>query len=68
MMLGTPKTIYISFGRGYTNEENTAFASTFAYYALAELSENKMVFYKSHTGIIGDYYEAYTFESVEKPD
>lgn len=68
MMPGTPKTIYISFGRGYTNEENTALASTFAYYALAELSENKMVFYKSHTGIIGDYYEAYTFESVEKPD
>lgn len=65
MMLGTPKTIYISFGRGYTNDEGTAMASTFAYYALAELSENRMVFYKSTTGIIGDYYEAYTFEAVD---
>ena len=68
MMLGTPKTIYVSFGRGYTNDEGTAMASTFAYYALAELSENRMVFYKSHTGVIGDYYEAYTFEAVESPE
>lgn len=65
MMSGTPQTIYLSFGRGYANEDNTAFASTFAYYALAELSEDKMVFYKSHSQTIGDYYEAYTFEALE---
>ncbi len=65
LMLGTPETIYMSFGRGYVNEDNTAFASTFAYYALAELSENRMVFYKSNTGIKGDYYEAYIFEAIE---
>jgi hypothetical protein len=68
MMLGTPQTIFLSFGRGYVNEDNTAFASTFAYYALAQLSENKMVFYKSNSEILGDYYEAYTFEAVEKPE
>ena len=65
LMLGSPETIYVSFGRGYVNDENTAFASTFAYYAVAELSENKMVIYKSISEIKGDYYEAYTFEAVQ---
>lgn len=65
LMLGTPETIYLNFARGYINDEGTAMASTFAYYALAELSEDRMVFQKSRTGIIGDYYEAYVFEAVE---
>lgn len=65
LMLGSPETIYVSFGRGYVNDENTAFASTFAYYAVAELSENKMVIYKSISEIKGDYYEAYTFEAIQ---
>ncbi|MFD1094703.1 hypothetical protein [Salegentibacter chungangensis] len=67
LMLDDPETIYMSFGRGYTNKDNTASGSTFAYYTLAELSENRMVFCRSRTGILGDYYEAYTFETVEDP-
>ena len=64
-MIGDPESIYLSFGRGYANEDHTVFGSTFSSYRLSELSEDRMVFSHSNSGIIGDYHEAYIFEAIE---
>lgn len=62
---GDPETIYLSFGRGYANEDYSAFGSTFSDYRLSELSEDRMVFTHSYSEILGDYEESYTFEAIE---
>ena len=64
-MIGDPGTIYLSFGRGYANQDYGLVGSTFSNYRLSELSENRMVFTHSNTGILGDYYESYTFVAIE---
>jgi hypothetical protein len=58
-------TIYLHFARGYINENHTAMATTFTYYALAELSENRMVFYREGGEFIGEYNQALVFERIE---
>ncbi|OIQ38283.1 MAG: hypothetical protein BM563_06585 [Bacteroidetes bacterium MedPE-SWsnd-G1] len=57
-------TIYLHFARGYINEDRTAQASTFTYYSLAELSENRMVFQKGGE-FVGNYHKALVFERIE---
>ena len=58
-------TIYLHFARGYINEDQTAQGVTFTYYALAELSEDRMVFYRGASLYLGEYNEALIFERVE---
>ena len=58
-------TIYLHFARGYINEDQTAQGVTFMYYALAELSEDRMVFYRGESLYLGEYNEALIFERVE---
>jgi hypothetical protein len=58
------ETIYLSFARGYVNEDQTASGSTFTWYALAELSENRMVFQKGGE-YVGEYKDAFVFERIE---
>ena len=55
-------TIYLHFARGYINEDQTAQGVTFMYYALAELSEDRMVFYRGESLYLGEYDEALIFE------
>lgn len=58
-------TIYLSFARGYINEDFTATAATSTFYALAELSENRMVFYREEAQYVGEYNQALVFERIE---
>ena len=58
-------TIYLHFARGYINEDQTVQGVTFTYYALAELSEDRMVFYREGNQYLGEYNEALIFERVE---
>ena len=58
-------TIYLHFARGYMNEDQTSQGVTFTYYALAELSEDRMVFYRGGSQYVGEYNEALIFERVE---
>lgn len=56
--------IYLHFARGYVNEDQTAMGSTFSYYQLAELSENRMVFVRE-SEFIGKYNKALIFEVID---
>ena len=56
--------IYLHFARGYINDDQTAQASTFTHYSLAELSENRMVFQKGGE-FIGNYHQTLVFERLE---
>ena len=58
-------TIYLHFARGYINEDQTATGVTSTYYALAELSENRMVFHREGGQFVGEYNQALVFERVE---
>ncbi len=58
-------TIYLHFARGYINEDQTATGVTFTYYALAELSENRMVFHREGGLYVGEYNQALVFETIE---
>jgi len=58
-------TIYLHFARGYINEDYTATAVTSTYYALAELSENRMVFHREGGQYVGEYNQALVFERIE---
>jgi hypothetical protein len=57
-------TIYLSLARGYVNEDQTAMSSTSTWYALAELTENRMVFQKGGQ-YVGEYDQALVFELIE---
>ncbi|WP_339918360.1 hypothetical protein [Yeosuana marina] len=59
------ETIYLHFARGYTNEDHTASGATSTYYALAELSEDRMVFHRGGGLYIGEYNEALIFERIQ---
>ncbi|GAB1308065.1 hypothetical protein KH5_07480 [Urechidicola sp. KH5] len=56
--------IYLHFARGYINEDQTAMGSTFTYYQLAELSENRMIFVRE-SEYLGDYNQALIFERID---
>ena len=58
-------TIYLHFARGYINEDQTATGATSAYYALAELSENRMVFHREGGQYVGEYNQALVFERID---
>lgn len=58
-------TIYLSFARGYINESETAMGATSTYYALAELTETRMVFYREGAEFVGEYSHALVFETIE---
>lgn len=55
-------TIYLRFSRGFSNEEGTAGGVSIRYFALAELSENRMVFFREGAAFVGEYKEALVFE------
>ncbi len=59
---GDNGTIYLRLSRGYTNRDNTAAGITIRIYALAELSEDRMVFHREGGQYIGEYREAIVFE------
>ncbi|WP_066627758.1 hypothetical protein [Labilibacter marinus] len=59
------ESIYLRYSRGYQNEEGTASGMLISYYALAELSENKMVFYREGGKYVGEFNEALIFERVQ---
>ena len=58
------ETITLEFARGYINDEGTALGVSLRWYKLAELSEDRMVFYRESSGILGDYREAIVFEII----
>ncbi len=58
-------TIYLHFARGYINEDQTAMGVTSTYYALAELSENRMVFHREGGQYVDEYNQALIFERIE---
>jgi hypothetical protein len=59
------ETIYLHFARGYINEDQTATGITFTYYALAELSENRLVFQREGGQYVGEYNQALVFETIQ---
>lgn len=59
------KTIYLRYSRGFLNQNGTAAGVSIRYYALAELSESRMVFHRSGGKFIGEYREALIFEKVQ---
>jgi hypothetical protein len=58
------ETITLEFARGYINDEGTALGVSLRWFKLAELSEDRMVFYRESSGILGDYREAIVFERI----
>lgn len=58
-------TIYLSFARGYVNEDGTAMGANSRYYTLAELTENRMVFHREGGQYVGEYNQALVFETIE---
>lgn len=57
-------TIYLSYSQGFSNEDGNIGGVSFRHYALAELSENRMVFYRERGEFVGDYNEALIFERL----
>ena len=57
-------TIYLSYSQGFSNEDGNIGGVSLRYYALAELSENRMVFYREGGEFVGDYNEALIFERL----
>ena len=58
------KTIYLRYSRGFINKNGTAVGVSIRYYALAELSETRMVFHRSGGKFVGEYKEALVFEKI----
>lgn len=58
------KTIMLEFSIGYVNNSQTSSSAALRWYKLAELSENRMVFYRNSNDILGQYNEAIIFESL----
>ncbi len=59
-------TIYLRYSRGY-NSNNGGISLggiSIRYYALAELSENRMVFYREDLNNDGEYLDALVFEKI----
>ena len=56
------KTIFFQFNRGYVNTAQTAMGSSSRWFRLAELTEDRMVFYRKGADFIGEYKEALVFE------
>lgn len=56
------KTIFFQFNRGYVNTAQTAMGSSSRWFRLAELTEDRMVFYREGADFIGEYKEALVFE------
>ena len=59
------ETIYLRYSRGYSNDDSTAGGVSIRFFALAELTENRMVFYRENAKYIGKYKEALIFEAVD---
>lgn len=57
------ETIYLRFSRGFANEDQTAGGVSIRYFALAELSENRMVFHRAGGEFVNEYIEALIFET-----
>jgi len=57
-------TIYLRYSRGYMNETGTAQGVSIRFYTLAELSENRMVFYREGAEFVGEYRQALVFEAI----
>mgnify|MGYP000312103248 CR=1 FL=1 len=58
------KTIFLEFSRGYVNNDNTAMGSSLRWYKLAELTEDRMVFYRERGEFVGEYTQALIFERM----
>lgn len=60
------ETIYLRYSRGYGNNNGgiSTGGVSIRYYALAELSENRMVFYREHLNNQGEYLDALIFEKI----
>ncbi|WOD43554.1 hypothetical protein [Hwangdonia lutea] len=57
-------TIYLRYSRGFINQSGTAQGISIRHYTLAELSENRMVFYREGADFVGEYKQALVFEVI----
>jgi hypothetical protein len=57
-------TIYLAYSQGFSNEEGNVGGVSIRHYALSELSEDRMVFYREGAELVGEYNEALIFEKI----